>query len=115
MDNQLYIYNTILSIITNINRQHSGIVEELVRTTYLEVDDIHHELYATFLEKHSTKQINHPLTYLDRFCFTALIDIKKYYNRYKRVDDKLPDSYDDNIEYITPDTEDNLIELIDDI
>jgi len=115
MDNQLYIYNTILSIITNINRQHSGIVEELVRTTYLEVDDIHHELYTIFLEKHSTKQINHPLTYLDRFCFTALLDLKKYHNRLRRAGDNTAEEFKDLVNIIDSDQEDVIIDIIDNI
>lgn len=101
-------------IISNPNRKHRGLVRELTNITYLEAKDILHELYITFIEKHRDKEINHLPTYLDRFCFTTLMNMKKYYNQEKRAEERFQfEQYNEQCSYGGCNQEEIISEIID--
>ena len=110
-DQMLEIYYIIKKVIKT--RRCAGLVDELKKLAPVEIEDLHHSLYVKFIEENREEQINHPLTYLEKFCFLRLMDMKKYYEQEKRAENRWQNSqYDDACNYGNCDQEEIIIDLI---
>jgi hypothetical protein len=106
---QLKIYYQIKKHILIPNSSCFGLVKELQRNFFLELEDIHHSLFVKFLEEKHPDEFTNINGYLARFCFMRLMDMKKYYERVKRADC----DWRNRQSYDSVNEEDKIIDIID--
>ena len=99
---QIQAYNQIKKHISIPNSNCFGMVKELQRNFSLEFEDIHQELFCEFLKNNKDKEIQHLVSYINRFCYLHLLEMKRDLARIKRFDNdcRKKSNYNTTNEYV---------------